>query len=53
MCGLPIKYYRHIIGKTGAVADELSTFVFKKLRQAMLSQMTAIESAKRMSILSY
>jgi len=32
MHGLFIKYYRYIIKKTGAVADELSTFVFKKLR---------------------
>ena len=53
MRGLPIKYYRHIIEKTGAVADEPSTFVFERLRQAMLLQITAVEGAKQMSILSY
>ena len=43
---LPIKYYRYIIEKTGAVADELSIFVFKRLRQAVLSQMIAVEGAE-------
>jgi len=32
MRGLPIKYYRYIIKKIKAVADEPSTFVFKRLR---------------------
>jgi len=27
-----IKYYRHVIKKTGAVADEPSIFVFEKLK---------------------
>jgi len=51
MRGLLIKYYRHIIEKIEAVADEFSTFVFKRLRQAVFLRMTAIEGAKRMSIL--
>jgi len=51
MHGLPIKYCRHIIEKTGAVADKPSTFMFKRLRQAVLSQMIAIEGTKRMAIL--
>jgi len=46
MRGLPIKYCRHAIEKTGAVADEPSTFVFKRLRQAVLSWMTAVEGAE-------
>ena len=53
MRGLPIEYYRHVIEKTGAVADEPSIFVFERLRQTVLSQMTAIESAERMTILPY
>ena len=36
MRGLPIEYCRHIIKKTGAVADEPSTFMFERLREAML-----------------
>ena len=43
---LPIKYYRYIIERIGAVADELSTFMFERLKQAMLSRITAVEGAK-------
>ena len=32
MRGLFIKYYRHIIEKKGAVGDEPSIFIFKRLR---------------------
>jgi len=32
MRGLPIKYYRYIIEKTEAVADEPNTFMFERLR---------------------
>jgi len=53
MRGLPIEYCRHAIEKTGAVADEPSTFVFERLRQAVLSRMTAVEGAERMSVLSH
>ena len=50
---LPIKYCKHIIEKTEAIADELSTFMFKRLRQAILSQITAIKGAERITILPY
>jgi len=53
MRGLPIKYYRHIIKKIGAVAYEPSTFVFERLKQTMLLQMTAVEGAERISVLSH
>jgi len=46
MRGFPIKYYRHIIEKTGAVADEPSTFIFKRLRQAILLWMIAVKGAE-------
>ena len=51
MQGLPIKYRRHVIEKTGAVADEPSTLVFKRLREAVESRMVAVEGAERMDIL--
>ena len=51
VCGLPIKYYKHVIEKTEAVADEPSTFMFERLRQAVLLLMTAIKGAERMAIL--
>jgi len=44
--GFPIKYYRHIIEKIGAVADKPYTFIFKKLKQVMLSRIIAIEGAE-------
>jgi len=31
-----IKYYKYIIEKIKAVADKLSIFIFKRLKQAML-----------------
>ena len=37
--------------KTGAVADEPSTLVFKKLKEAVESRIVAIEGAKRMDVL--
>jgi hypothetical protein len=51
MRGLPIKYYRYIIEKTGVVADEPSTFVFKRLKEAVELRIMAVESAERMAIL--
>jgi len=36
MRGLPIKYCKYIIEKIGAVMDKPNTFMFKRLRQAML-----------------
>ena len=46
MRGFSIKYYRHVIEKTEAVADEPNIFIFERLRQAMLLQMTAVENTK-------
>ena len=51
MRGLPIKYYRHIIEKIGAVVDEPSTLIFKRLKEAIESRIVAIEGAKRIDIL--
>ena len=44
--GLPIEYRRHAIEKTGAVADELRTLVFERLKEAVESRIVAIEGAK-------
>ncbi|OCK94490.1 uncharacterized protein K441DRAFT_111595, partial [Cenococcum geophilum 1.58] len=52
MRGLPIKYRRHAMEKTGAVADESSTLVFEELKEAVESRIMAIEGAERMDILS-
>jgi hypothetical protein len=49
--GLPIKYYRHIIEKIGAVADKPSTLIFKRLKEAIKSRIIAIEGAKQINIL--
>ena len=46
MQGLPIKFRRHIIEKTGAVADEPSTLIFKRLKEAIELRIVAIEGAK-------
>ena len=51
MRGLPIKYRRYIIEKTGAVADEPSTLIFKRLKEAVESGIMAVESAERMAAL--
>ena len=51
MRGLPIKYRRHIIEEIGAIVDKLSTFIFKRLKEAVELRIIAIESAKRMAIL--
>ena len=48
---LPIGYRRHVMEKTGAVADEPSTLVFKRLKEAVKSRMMAVEGAERMDIL--
>jgi hypothetical protein len=34
MRGLPIEFRRHVIEKIGAVADEPSTLIFKRLKEA-------------------
>ena len=49
--GLPTEYRRHAIEKTGAVADEPSTFVFIRLKKAVESRMMVSENAKQMTVL--
>ena len=51
MRGLPIKYRRYIMEKIGAVADEPSTLIFKRLKEAVELRIMATESAERMAIL--
>ena len=48
---LPNKYHRHIIEKTGAVADEPSTLIFEKLKKAIESRIVATENTKQMAVL--
>ena len=45
MRGLPIKYRRHVIEITGAVADKPRTLIFKRLKEAIESRIIAIENA--------
>jgi hypothetical protein len=49
--GLPIEYRRHVIEKTGAVADEPSTLIFKRLKEAVELRIVAVEGAKRIDVL--
>ena len=51
MRGLPIEYRRYAIEKTGAVADEPSTLVFERLKEAVELRIIAVESAERMAVL--
>jgi len=51
MRGLPIKYRRYIIERTGAVADEPSTLIFERLKEAVELRIIAIESTKRIAVL--
>ena len=51
MRGLPIEYRRHAMEKTGAVADEPSTLVFERLKEAVELRIMAAESAERMAVL--
>jgi hypothetical protein len=51
MRGLPIEYRRHTIEKTGAVADEPSTLIFERLKEAVELRIMAVEGAKRMDAL--
>ena len=46
---LPIEYCRHAIKKTGAVADKPSTFVFRRLKQAVELKIRTAEDAKQMT----
>ena len=49
--GLPIKYYRHVIEQTGAVADEPNTLIFKRLKEAVELRIVAVEGAKQIDVL--
>ena len=49
--GLPIKYRRYAIEKTGAVVDEPSTLIFERLKEAVELRIMAAENAKRMAVL--
>lgn len=51
MQGLPSSYRGHAIEKTGAVADEPRTLVFKRLKKAVELRIMAAESAERMAVL--
>jgi hypothetical protein len=51
MRGLPIEFYRHVIEQIGAVADEPSTLIFKRLKEAVELRIVAIEGAKRIDVL--
>ena len=51
MRGLPIEYRRYAMEKTGAVADEPSTLIFERLKEAVESRIMAAESAERMAVL--
>jgi len=46
MRGLLIKYCRHIIEKTGAVVNELSTFMFKRLKKTIELRIMAVENVR-------
>ena len=48
--GLPFKYRRHAIAKTGADLDRRSLFDFYRLKETVESKITAIENAERMTI---
>ena len=49
--GLPANYRRYVIEKIGAVADEPSTLMFKRLKKAIELRIMATENVKRMAIL--
>jgi len=51
MQGLPVKYCRHVIEKIGAIVDEPSTLIFKRLKEAVELRIVTIEGAKRIDIL--
>ena len=46
MRGLFIKYCKHIIEKTGAIADEPSTFIFERLKEAIELRIMAVENVE-------
>ena len=44
MRGLPIKYRRHVMEKTGAVVDEPSTLIFERLKEAVELRIVAVKN---------
>jgi hypothetical protein len=50
MRGLPIEFRRHVIEQTGAVVDKPSTFVSKRLKEAIELRIVAVEGAKRIDV---
>ena len=51
MWGLPIKFCRHVIEKTGAVVDKPSTLIFKRLKEAVELRIVAVENIKQIAVL--
>ena len=51
MWGLPIKYRRHLIEKTGAIVEEFSTLMFEELKKAVELRIVAAENAEWMAVL--
>ena len=51
MRGLPIKFRRHVIEMTEAVADEPRTLIFKRLKEAVELRIVAVEGIKQMDVL--
>jgi hypothetical protein len=51
MRGLPIEFRRHVMEKIGAVVDEPSTLIFKRLKEAVELRIMAVEGAKRIDVL--
>jgi hypothetical protein len=49
--GLLTNYCRYVMEQTGAVADEPSTLVFERLKEAVELRIVAVEGAKRMDVL--
>jgi len=46
MQGLPIKYHRHVVERTGAVVDKPSILIFKRLKEAVELRIMATENVK-------
>ena len=46
MRGLPIDYRRYVMEKIGAVADEPSTLIFKRLKEAIKLKIITTENIK-------
>jgi hypothetical protein len=51
MRGLPIEFRRHVMEQMGAVADEPSTLIFERLKEAVELRIVAVEGAKQIDVL--